>query len=123
MARDSLSLMVFVNTYWSFLKLLDEGEQQVGWKYKFLSAGLAGVAGSAVAQPFEVIKQGVFANAMQKVSVFNNFQIFKGLKKLFIRSDKRMALRSFLLNSPQVFLSTGVLFYVWELCQNSIRFV
>ena len=115
--------MLLVNTYWKMVKYLGGERKELNTMKKFISAGTAGIAGRIAAQPFEYLKNGIHANSLQKVSVFNNFQILFGLKRLLFTYKLKRVMSSVISNSPHAFIITGLLFFVWELCQNNIRFV
>ena len=105
------------------VKYLGGERKELNTMKKFISAGTAGIAGRIAAQPFEYLKNGIHANSLQKVSVFNNFQILFGLKRLLFTYKLKRVMSSVISNSPHAFIITGLLFFVWELCQNNIRFV
>lgn len=122
MLRDCASLTVLFSTYFQLCALLAPNGQSSRVR-RFVSAGLAGVAGSVVSVPVDMVRRRIQSSGSNwSVRGLHGFGILRRLARLASVSKRGEVCSAIGRNCVQAFLSTAVVFFAWELCQENLRF-
>lgn len=122
MLRDCASLGVLFSVYFQLCALWGRKGQTTRGR-RFVSAGLAGVAGSIVSVPADAIRRRLqWSDSGPRVRAFDDFRIVRALARLGSVARRGQVCKVIAKNSVQAFLGTAMVFWAWELCQENLRF-
>ena len=124
MFRDGISYPVHFVYYEKLLRYFGNGDRDnINFFELFFAAGASGMLSWVVVFPFDVVKTRVQAiNLTSKVKVFNNFQIYREMKKIYRGHGIQGLYHGMSIYIIRGFFGNGVAFTVWDWCQRNLNF-
>lgn len=122
--RDSISYPFNFMVYDSMARYYGGGDKRnaSNWHH-FVAGTLSGGLGWVLVFPIDVVKSQI--NSMHltsRVKFFNNFQIMRMIKKLYVQNGVNGLFHGFGIYFVRAFPSNGFAFLVWNWAQENIKF-